>query len=137
MNEILFRGWDVRCCEWVYGDLAISYKKRIFIRVFDLKKARWAEYAVHPDSIGIYINKDDKTKWGDRPKEWLHIPKEEWKGIPIFCGCNGAKYGSDIVELCYNNLGKIVIHGVCGEWNYKNTEVISNQWEEHLKEQHK
>ena len=78
MNEILFRGWSEDRQKWVYG----NYFKMRNIH-FIGKEYLDPHSEVHPDSIGIYINKNDKN------------------GNKIFCGCNGAKYGSDIIKDDY------------------------------------
>ena len=163
MDEILFRGHPVypngepiekeRGGDFAYGNLMIEDGDCFIIPKGKRKYNAISLAKVHPDSIGIYINKNDKTKWEDRPKEWLHIPKEEWKGIPIFCGCNGAKYGSDIVEAVTlhqkKKINSIAVNFFDNGFHpmnfsipfenktyldpFKHFEVISNQWEDHLK----
>ena len=137
MDEILFRGWSEELMKWRYGHLVESGNKIFVLASFTPYSPGLAGGEVHPDSIGIYINKKDKD------------------GKKIFCGCNGAKYGSDIVkqrieaiglhtndwktvegEVVYSDLEQHF--SICGFYPFDEdfeTEVISNQWEEHLKEQ--
>lgn len=96
--------------------------------------------AVEKDSLGIFTGKHDKTKWEDRPKEYINIPEHGWKGIPIFCGVAGAKYGSDILDFYYGELPvKRTVSFYHGKfaplYNANDKVVATSQYEQHLKEQ--
>ncbi len=147
MDDIIFRGWSEEYLKWVYGFLLgfrkLTSEEGIYITWSD-GKGTYTE-KVHPDSIGIYINKDDKN------------------GKKIFCRCNGAKYGSDKIKTVYEcgiesvgivkygeifntiqsyyditNIGFDVTEGelISCPQEKSDCEVISNQWEEFLNEKH-
>jgi hypothetical protein len=115
---VKYRGWSEEKNEWVYG-----YYRKIYFHNqsgailehsiisrgevytawddYDAPREKWE---VHPDSIGIYTGKDD------------------CEDTPIFCAVNGAKRGSDIVEVCGAKVFDIVFNN--GGFECKNNNVI-------------
>ena len=103
--------------------------------------------SVVKESIGIYIGKDDATKWEDR-QDWLkHIPKEDWTGVPIFAGLpEDGNIGGDVVEfedgsngyLKWNELHpmlELITKKTVGLFHESFKVVVStSQYEQHLKE---
>ena len=100
-----FRGWSEEYNRWRFGYLLPSLSNDMYIFPH-IDGMRLSKTKVVPESIGIYIGKDDNTKWEDRP-DWLkHIPKEDWTGVPIFAWLpEDGNIGGDIVKCEYYYIG--------------------------------
>lgn len=160
-----FRGWSEEEEKWVYGFYVEDFKKgytgpslsnkheTIIVpdAVDILIVNKDGDFIVHQDSIGVYTGKDDKDEdaifgaigrlGGDitvaeflpnfdpNPKVW---DKDAWSD----------KYQNLLLVVSYKQanfklsvVGEPFTNWWLGSPNVKSLQVVSTQWEEHLKEQ--
>jgi len=92
MREIKFRGLRLESDYWEYGSLYINEKGKTFI-----DKSDWRREPVRPETVGQYIELEDKHESGIYEGDILKTDEAGWIGY--------VTYGSGVFFLTDNEGG--------------------------------